>query len=173
MHIRSDICIARSDGSEKRTLTTGQMHWFATSYGTPENHGGGSNRPQWSPRGQWITYTRCIPDSRTAWMYQTDKADTDHFNCAWRPDQAKGGTQICLIDINGSIKSLTYDEPALWNWRTVWSTSADHIVFARAAIGNPAELWIMNADGTEQRFLTRGFNDKGADFPNWITLTKN
>jgi len=173
MHSRSDLYISRPDGSEQRMLTAGLLHWFGTSYGTQDNPGYGSDFPRWSPQGRWITYVRCLPGSQTAWVYQTDKTDTDHFNCAWQPDKAKGGTQICLVDINGNIRSLTCDEPSLWNWRTVWSTSGDRIVFARAAVGKPAELWIMNADGTGQQFLTRGFNDKGADFPNWITLTKN
>ena len=28
----------------------------------------------------------------------------------------------------------------------------------------------MDADGSNQRFLTRGYNDMGADFGRWLTL---
>ena len=170
-HDHSDLCISRADGSEQRILTTGQRHWFGTSYGSPETRGGGSNLPTWSPDGRAITYTRCLPGSRTAWEFQADRPDTNHFNREYKPELARGGTEICLIDPQtGKAKAITHDDAPIWNWRTVWSPDSKHIVFARAAVGCPAELWIMDADGRNRRLLTRGINGKGADFPSWAPL---
>jgi len=170
-HVHSDLCMSRADGSEQRMLTTGQRHWFAAAYGSPETKGGGSNRPTWSPDGRVVTYTRCLPGSRTAWEYQADRPNIDHFNQDYKPELARGGTEICLIDPRrGMEKAITRDDPPLWNWRTVWSPDSKRIVFARAAVGCPAELWIMDADGANQRFLTRGINGIGADHPCWSRL---
>ena len=170
-HDHADVCISRADGSEQRILTTGQRHWFGTSYGSPETRGGGSNMPQWSPDGRRITYTRCLPEARTAWEYQADRPDTDHWNRDYKPELAQGGTQICLIDPHtGDITAITPEDPPLWNWRTEWSDDVKHLAFARAAVGAPAELWVMEADGKNPRFLTRGGDGKGVDFPNWVRL---
>lgn len=85
---------------------------------------------------------------------------------------ARDGTEICLISPQtGDVRPITHDDPPIWNWRTAWSPDSKYIVFARAAVGCPAELWIMGADGKNQRFLTRGINGKGADFPHWVQLT--
>jgi len=170
-HNRADLGLSRADGSKSRLLTTGQRQWFATSYGSPETRGGGSNMPMWSPDGRAVTYTRCLPGSRTAWEYQADRPDTDHFNRDYEPELARGGTEICLIDpATSEVKAITHDDPPIWNWRTVWSPDSQRIVFARAAVGRPAELWIMEADGRNPRFLTRGLDSKGADFPHWVRL---
>jgi Tol biopolymer transport system component len=171
MHNRSDLCIVRADGSELRVLTTGQRHWFGTSYGPADNHGGGSNRPTWSPDGKWITFTRCSEGAQTAWMYRKDRPDTDHFNCDYMPEQAQGGSQICLVDVKtGEIKEVTPFQEKMWAWRTCWSPDSKQIVYARAAVGEQAQLWIINADGSNPRRLTAGFESQGADFPYWMRL---
>jgi Tol biopolymer transport system component len=170
-HDRSDLCISRADGTEHRVLTSGQSHWFCTSYGSPATRGNGSNIPTWSPDGKAVTYTRCLPGARSAWEFQADRPDVDHFNRAYKPELARGGTQICLIDPTSAVVTvLTHDDPPIWNWRTAWSPDARHIAFARAAVGDSPELCVMDADGGKQRFLTRGIDDQGADFPQWVSL---
>jgi Tol biopolymer transport system component len=67
--------------------------------------------PMWSPDGKWITYTHCAPSAQTAWVHQADQPDTDHFNRAYRPDLARGGTGICLISPeSGKVITVTHDE---------------------------------------------------------------
>lgn len=166
-HGRSDLRISRPDGSETRILTTGQRHWFATAFGPQDNPGFGSNAPRFSPDGKWITYARLLPDSRTAWVYRPDREDRDHFNCDFDLSAARGGTQLCLIDLNGGVKELTNDEPPMWNWRAAWSPNGKQLGFARAAAGQTASLWIIGADGTNLRKLSDGFDGKNADFPGW------
>ena len=171
-HERADICISRADGAEHRLLTTGQRHWFGTSYGPAENHGDGSSLPAWSPDGRWITFTRCLPDSQTAWVYRPDRPDTDHFNRDHRPDLARGGTEICLIDPNtGEITPITHYDPPTWNFRCVWSPDSSRLAFARADVGCVPGLWVMDVDGGNQRLLTRGLHDRGADHYQWLRLS--
>jgi Tol biopolymer transport system component len=170
-HDRSDLCLSRTDGSEQRLLTTGQRHWFAAAVGTPERHSSGSNMPIWSPDGRWTTCTLLLPDSRTAWPWAADRPDTDHFNRDYHPELARGGTQICLVNAQtGEIKPLTHDEPPTWNFRLTWSPDGSRLAFMRAAVGELPELWVMDADGSNQRFLTRGLNALGADHPRWVRL---
>jgi TolB protein len=174
-HDWADICIGRPDGSEHRVITEGQRHWFATSYGGPETRGGGSNIPQWSPRKSVCTFSRALPNSRTAWPYQTDRPDTDHFNRDYSPDLARGGTEICLLDpFSKEVTPLTTLDPeasglkSVWDFRTAWSPDGSRIAFCRSAVGCPSELWVMDADGSNPRFLTRGVDGFGVDHPVWL-----
>ncbi len=171
-HDRSDLCISRSDGSEKMILTRGQSHWFATSYGSPATRGGGSNLPRWAPDGGAITHTRrLLLGSRTAWQYRPDRPDRDHFNRDYKPEEARGGTEICVVDPrNGDVTAITDRQPLMWNWRAEWSPDSRSISFSRAAVGCPSEVWMMDADGSQQRLLTRGLDDMGADFARFSRL---
>lgn len=168
-HDWADLCLGRPDGSEHRVITQGQRQWFGTSYGSPETRGGGSNMSQWSPDGSTVPYTQAAPGSRTAWQFQANRPDTDHFNRDYLPDEARGGTAICLLSpLTGHITPLTHYQPGVWDFRTVWSPDGTQMAFCRAVVGEPSELWVMDADGRNQRCLTRGKNGLGADHPKWI-----
>jgi Tol biopolymer transport system component len=167
-HDRSDVCISRADGSEQRVLTTGQSHWFAAAYGTPQQHSSGSNRPVWSPDCSKIACALLLPDSRTAWPWAKDRPDTDHFNRDYHPEQANGGTRICVIDVGtGKITTILQDPTPTWNLRLAWSPDGKQIAFVRADVGCLGELWIIDADGGNKRFLTHGYRGTGVDFPTW------
>jgi len=169
-HDRSDVCISRADGSEHRVLTTGQSHWFATSYGTPARHGSGSNMPIWSPNGR-VTCALLLPDSQSAWPYAVGRPDTDHFNRDYKPEWARGGTQICLIDPQtDKITPITHDNPPTWNFRLAWSPDGAQLAFIKADVGCLSELWVMNADGSNRRRLSCGTNGTGVDHPRWVRL---
>lgn len=167
-HERSDLCVARPDGSELRRLTTGQPQWFAATYGNPQARGSGSNMPTWTPDGK-ILFSRLTPGARVAWDYRPDRPDTDHFNRDWRPDLARGGTEICRIDPrDGSIVRLTHSEPAVWDFRASSSPDGRWVAFCRCAVGETASLWVMDTDGGNERRLTGGLEGRGADHPRWL-----
>jgi TolB protein len=42
------------------------------------------------------------------------------------------------------------------------------ILFCRAEIGEPPAIWVADSDGKNERLLTRGFQDLGADQPRWL-----
>ncbi len=164
----SDICIALPDGMEQRVLTKGQAHWFGATYGSPTNKGGGSNMPTWTSDG-YILFTRRQPDSKVPWEFQPNRPDTDHFNRDFKPELARGGTEICSLDPrDGKLTPLTHSDPAVWDFRASESPDGRHIVFCRAKTGGSPEIWRMDRDGRNPRRLTRGLDGKGADHPRWM-----
>ena len=168
-HDWADVCIGRSDGSQHRVLTTGQAMWFAATYGNRETRGGGSNLPAWTHDGK-ILFPRRHPRSVVAWQYQAHRVDVDHFNREYKPELARGGTDICRLDPrDGSVESLTRNESGVWDLRAIESPDGRWVAFCRAMIGQPPELWIMDSDGSHPRQLTRGWRGRGADHPRWLS----
>lgn len=167
-HDWADVCVGSAAGGDHRVLTSGQAMWFAATYGSPETRGGGSNLPTWTRDGK-ILFPRRKPDSKVAWEYQPDRPDVDHFNRDFKPETARGGTEVWRLDPrDGSSAALTHNEPGVWDFRAVESPDGKWIAFCRSATGEPPALWVMGADGTNPRQLTRGWQDRGADHPRWL-----
>jgi TolB protein len=167
-HDWADVCLARPDGSELRVLTQGQAMWFGATYGSPETRGGGSNLVAWTPQGA-ILFPRRLPGSKVAWEFQAHRPDTDHFNRDFKPELARGGTEICRLDPrDGSILGLTRSDPPVWDFRATVAPDGGPIAFCRAATGEAPALWVMDADGGNPCLLTKGLDDRGADHPQWL-----
>ncbi|HSH16942.1 MAG TPA: serine/threonine protein kinase [Verrucomicrobiae bacterium] len=167
-HDWADVCVGRPDGSEHRVLTSGQAHWFGATYGGPGHRGGGSNLPVWTRDGG-ILFSRKLPGSKVAWEYQAQRPDTDHFNRDFKPEQARGGTEICRLDPrHGAVTRLTAHDPPRWDFRASESSDGRQIIFCRAQTGEPPSIWVMDADGRHPRLLTRGLDNQGADHPRWL-----
>lgn len=172
-HDWADVCIGRADGSEHRELTKGGAMWFAATYGNPQNKGGGSNLPAWTRDGL-ILFPRRLPGSKVAWEHQPQRPDLDHFNRDFKPELARGGTEICRLDPHdGKMTTLTQSDPSVWDFRSAESPDGRQIIFCRAATGEVPALWVMDADGKNQRLLTRGIEDRGADHPRWLPQPKS
>ena len=169
-HDWSDVCVSRPDGSEQRVLTQGQSHWFGASYGSPGNRGSGSNMLSWTRDGA-ILFSRKLRDSKVPWEYQPQRLDTDHFNRDYKPELARGGTEICRIDPHtGRIQSLSESHPPVWDFRPQPSPDGQIILFCRAKTSRMPAIWRMELDGGDPRRLTGGWNDQGADHPRWLPL---
>jgi Tol biopolymer transport system component len=167
-HDWSDLCLGRPDGSQHRVVTSGQLQWFGATYGGLRNRGGGSNMPMWNRDGT-VLFSRRVPQSKVPWEYQVHRPDTDHFNREFKPELARGGTEICRLDPNdGSMHSLTPSVSGRWDFRAAESPDGSRIVFCRAATGEAPAIWIMNHDGSEPRRLTAGLEEQGADHPRWL-----
>ncbi len=167
-HDWSDVCISRPDGSEQRVLTRGQSMWFAASYGNLDQHGGGSNVPTWTTDGA-ILFPRKLPGAKVPWEFQAARPDTDHFNREYKPELARGGTEICRLDPrDGDLTRLTHSDPAVWDFRQSQSPDGRLIVFCRAATGELPAIWVMDSDGSNPRELTKGLDNRGADHPRWL-----
>lgn len=167
-HDWADVCIGRADGSEHKVLTRGQSMWFAASYGDVKTRGGGSNVPAWTPDGK-ILFPRRLPDSKVPWEFQAGRPDVDHFNREFKPDLARGGTEICRLNpTDGTVTPVTHSQPPVWDFRASASPDGRQIAFCRAATGQAPGLWVMDADGRNQRLITRGREDRGADHPRWL-----
>ena len=167
-HDWADVCVGRPDGSEHRVLTQGESMWFAATYGNLPTRGSGSNVPAWTPDGA-ILFPRRTPGAQVAWVYRTGKPDLDHFNRDFKPEEAHGGSEICRLDPrDGKMTALTASDPPVWDFRASASSDGRQIAFCRAATGEAPAIWVMNADGTHPRAITRGIDDKGADHPRWL-----
>ncbi len=169
-HDWSDVCIGRPDGSEHRVLTKGQAMWFGATYGSPAQRGGGSNAPAWTRDGA-ILYPRRLPGSKVAWEFQLQRPDVDHFNRDYKPELARGGTEIVRLDPRtGTETVLTRGGAAVWDFRAVESPEGKKIVFCRAETGALPSLWVMDSSGLNARLFSRGFHGRGADHPRWLPL---
>ncbi len=167
-HDWCDLVIARPDGSGSHLLTEGQAMWFGATYGNVENRGGGSNLAGWTRDGE-ILFPRKLPGSKVAWEFQPQRPDTDHFNRDFKPDLARGGTEICRLNPrDGAVTRLARGEPTVWDFRASESPDGRFVVFCRAETGGVPAIWVMDADGRNQRLLTRGLEGKGADHPRWL-----
>lgn len=167
-HDWADVCLSRPDGSERRVLTQGQAMWFGATYGSPENRGGGSNMVAWTQDGA-ILFPRRLPGSKVAWEFQPQRPDTNHFNRDFKPELARGGTEICRLEPrDGSITCLTSADPPVWDFRASESPDGQQIAFCRAATGDVPALWVMDADGSNPCLLTKGLDGRGIDHPQWL-----
>jgi TolB protein len=167
-HDWADVCIGRADGSEHRVLTSGQSMWFAATYGDPKTRGGGSNVPAWTRDGS-ILFPRRLPGSKVPWEFQRQRADRDHFNRDYKPEVARGGTEICKLNVrDGRITALTQSDPPVWDFRASESPDGKFVAFCRAKTGEAPAIWVMDSDGKNARKIARGIDDRGADHPRWI-----
>ena len=151
-------------------MTEAQAMWFGATYGNPQNRGGGSNIPSWTRDGQ-ILFPRKLPGTKVPWEFQPQRPDADHFNRDFKPDQARGGVEICRLNPNtGVVTQLTSNNPNAWDFRASESPDGRSVVFCRAETGGSPAIWVMNTDGHNSRLLTRGFEGKGADHPRWLPI---
>ena len=171
-HDWCDVCVSRPDGSEQRSVTQGGAMWFGATYGNLKNRGGGSNLVAWA-HDNTILFPRRLPGSKVAWEFQPQRPDTDHFNRDFKPDLARGGTEICRLDPrDNSITRLTHSEPTVWDFRVSESSDGRLIVFCRAATGDVPAVWVMDANGLNPRQITKGRNDLGVDHPRWLPVAR-
>lgn len=167
-HDWADVCISRGDGSQAQVLTQGQSMWFAATYGNEQTRGGGSNLPAWTRDGR-ILFPRRTPGTRVPWPYRVGQPDVDHFNRDYKPDEARGGTEICRLDPRDrSAIALTSSDPPVWDFRASLSPDGRWLVFCRAAVGEAPAIWIADAEGRHARQVTRGIDERGADHPRWL-----
>jgi hypothetical protein len=160
-HFAADICVGKPDGSVNKILTSGQIAWFGTSHGSENNRSGGSNMVKWSPDSKRVLFARLLQDSHPDCYY--DASLPNHEELVFAPHLARGGSNICTVDPeSGIIQSLTKEEEGKWEHHANFTSDGEYIVFSRAYVGLDNELWIMKSDGSEQQFLTKGFEKKGA-----------
>jgi TolB protein len=165
-----DIWVADSKGAkaDKLTNTKGpdvaptwnprsnaQIAWVSGRTGLPQIYimdadgtnvqrltdGGYAISPSWSPNGQFLTFS---------------------WNRKYGPG-APGGQDIYVMDI-ASKKWIQLTHGSGSNDFPSWAPDGRHIVFQRSVSEHNSDIWMMLADGTEQKQLTHGGS---SSMPNW------
>jgi Tol biopolymer transport system component len=175
------LIMVRADGSEKRELTSGPLN---------------SGFPSWSPDGKRIVYRVWSKEERSLQILNLDDGKStkltsgnDNFP-AWSPlgdrigfTRDTGGTnsyEIFTVRPDGTdLKQLTHAPGN--DAHCAWSPDGKYIVFSSARLGfrdetplydgSPqpyAELFVMNADGSNQRPITSDKWEEGT--PAWVPV---
>jgi Tol biopolymer transport system component len=172
-HMRSELCVVRPDGSDFRRLTDDRSHWLSPVFGDPQTKGSGSEIPKWMPDGERVTWVRLKPGSVTPWPLAQNPEVDDHFNRDFRPQEARGGTDLWLRDVTGvgggdGARQLTHNDDGIWDFRATPSPDGAHLAFCRSRTGEPSQLWLLEVASGEARFLTSGVAGTGVDHPKWM-----
>jgi Tol biopolymer transport system component len=152
-----EIYVMNGDGSGERRVT------FSTS--------GNSLSPSWSPNGKTIAYHDNIaPGVTEIYLVGADGSDQRQLThmgelglggaafAGWSPDGKKiaftslASADIYLINLDGSGLTRLTDGPAS-DARPAWSPDGTKIAFTSnrdASPGNPADIYVMSADGSGQ-----------------------
>jgi Tol biopolymer transport system component len=177
----SQLIMIRPDGSEKRQLTSGTLN---------------SGFPSWAPDGKHIVYRVWAKEDRSLQILNLDDGKStkltsgnDNFP-SWSPSgdriaftRETGGANsydIFSVRPDGTdLKQLTHAPGN--DAHSAWSPDGKYIVFSSARLGfrdeaplydgSPqpyAELFVMNADGSNQRPITSDKWEEGT--PAWVPV---
>ena len=145
---------------------------------------GGCHFPRYSPDGDLISFGKSgTQDSVGIWFYNKNGNETKRwgFGAApadWSPtgdyfvyegpaNSVSNGNQIWKADTSGSIKIQLTENNFITNRYPAWSPDGLKIAWSVTAPDiYYSDIWIMNADGTEQRRLTTGA------YPSWSPDSK-
>ena len=160
----AEIVTADSSGSDIRPLTADCNVW--------------ERNPAWSPGGNEVAYDRGPGSERHVYIAREDgssarRITTDHSggeDPTWSPDGEQlvfsrrfgdYSTELFVIGRDGTGERQLTDTPGR-NYGPAWSPADGRIAFASSRDG-PAEIYVMNADGSGAVRLTDG----GGTQPAW------
>lgn len=176
---QTDIWLSKDDGSPPRRLTDPGLY---------------AATPDWSPDGKQIIYTGFDGATAQLFLMNADGTNArqlTHFlqyaaNPKWSPDgthiafsldtgKSNGDYQIQVMNVDGSHVTQLTNFPLGEIENFEWSPDSTQIVFAAKDIRQETTtvqfggeigsfLYIMNADGTEQKRL---LDSPGEFYPTW------
>ena len=152
----SQIYSVNADGSDLRRLTSAGRNFF----------------PAWSHDGEWLAFDSnyTLPVD-AIWIMRPDGSERQVIGPTgarmpeWHPDGSlivhiRGNWQVATMTHQGSdIRFLTANAQ---NSHPEYSPDGSRIAYERKGAGLP-EVWVMNADGSDQRRMTT----RGGASPSW------
>ena len=163
-----NIWVMNADGSGQTNLTPGPETTNEANSGT---------QPTWSPDGSQIAYNH----SGDIWVMNADGtnkvnltpgpgAETSGTSPAWSPDGDKiafvrtGDIWVMNTDGSGAMPLTSHSAPSQSKNSPDWSPDGTRIVNTS---GPGSQIWVMDADGTDQELLLGGAPDRGGVLPAW------
>jgi Tol biopolymer transport system component len=139
--------------------------------------------PAWSPDGQFLAFNSSRDGSYNMYVLRLKDSQliaqmhnaggesapvwaADGKRIAFVESRTSFDMQICVFELITTHRHcLTQSNSAdTNNFMPMWSPDAAHIVFVSSSPGNHIQLYVMDADGRNQRRLTNGIFDS---FPVW------
>jgi Tol biopolymer transport system component len=155
-----EVWVMNADGSHPVRLTTG-----------------GGDGPSWSPDGSRIVFN--TPETCDIHIMNSDGSQrTPRLarGCGprWSPDgnrilsyYGEGNPDIYLINVDGTGR-VNLTNSSTMDWFAAWSPDGSQIVFTRSPVGAiDFDIWVMNANGTNQVRLTTGDGETLSAQPSW------
>jgi Tol biopolymer transport system component len=151
-----EIYVMDADGSNQRRLT---------------NNPGEDSDPAWSPDGARIVYVSSQNNYKTICVMNADGSSQTRIGSpsyyiepAWSPDGSKiaftsSNSELFVMNADGSnTKQLTHNPNGFTSTNPAWSPDGTKIAFERGRdISDqlyPDEIYVINADGSNQANLT-------------------
>ena len=161
-----------------------------TLIGDPESQGFFA---RYSPDGQKILFVSSVPDSSSSFgvrflLFLMNADGTNRMNIlddplhhvnapAWSPDGSKiafvryaldvTASELWIMNTDGSDQHLVYSNPGGFGaWYPSFSPDGSKIAFGDEYAGGDADIYVINADGTNLQQLTSNgaFYDEGPDW---------
>jgi len=154
------IWIMDADGKNEKQLTN-EKDW----------------NPSWSSDGKQIAFSRDIGDDRRIYIIDADGSNIKQLTegsyddyPSWLPDKNRIGFtrevweqnngnweqksgDIFIIDSDGSNLQKLTESPPFFGCDAHWSPNGKEIVYFILSLSNPNQIWIMDADGKNQKML--------------------
>ncbi|MDQ3822672.1 MAG: PxKF domain-containing protein, partial [Actinomycetota bacterium] len=176
----TQIAFEAFDDSDRRRIYVTSAHGTGERLVSPASFSSDDAEPSWSPDGTQIAFasTRPFNGSWHVWVVGADGSGLRQVTTelgtapAWSPDGAEiayvgPGQAVVAVRPDGTGRREITAPPAGYSdGHPSWSPDGSRLVFTRRpTFGTAAQLYVVDADGSNVRQLT--FGSAASFFPSW------